>query len=161
MVVFENGIVLLDWLGIIAFTITGALVASRNQMDVVGFILLGTVTGIGGGTIRDLFVEDSARDNALPGVDTAQGGGAVGVALAEAVRPLVVWCIPCRAVAALSTVGAVLASSSVVPGAAAAASFDSPSGRPAAPASPSAAGDFVPEPRRESPVRFRCASRSA
>lgn len=55
--VFENGIVLLDWLGIIAFTITGALVASRNQMDVVGFILLGTVTGIGGGTIRDILLD--------------------------------------------------------------------------------------------------------
>jgi len=54
---FENGIVVLDWLGIVAFTITGALVASRNQMDVVGFILLGTVTGIGGGTIRDLLLD--------------------------------------------------------------------------------------------------------
>lgn len=55
--VFENGIALLDWLGIVAFTITGALVASRNQMDVVGFILLGTVTGIGGGTIRDILLD--------------------------------------------------------------------------------------------------------
>lgn len=54
---FENGIVLLDWLGIVAFTITGALVASRNQMDVVGFILMGTVTGIGGGTIRDILLD--------------------------------------------------------------------------------------------------------
>lgn len=55
--VFENGIALLDWLGIVAFTITGALVASRNQMDVVGFILLGTVTGIGGGTVRDILLD--------------------------------------------------------------------------------------------------------
>lgn len=55
--IFENGVALLDWLGIVAFTITGALVASRNQMDVVGFILLGTVTGIGGGTIRDLLLD--------------------------------------------------------------------------------------------------------
>jgi uncharacterized membrane protein YeiH len=54
--IFENGIMALDWLGIVAFAITGALVASRNQMDVVGFILLGTVTGIGGGTIRDLLL---------------------------------------------------------------------------------------------------------
>src|SRR5690606_15936539 len=45
-----------DWLGIVAFTITGALVASRNQMDAVGFVLLGTVTGIGGGTLRDLLL---------------------------------------------------------------------------------------------------------
>jgi uncharacterized membrane protein YeiH len=54
---FESGITILDWLGIVAFTITGALVASRNQMDVVGFVLLGTVTGIGGGTIRDLLLD--------------------------------------------------------------------------------------------------------
>src|SRR5262245_17751404 len=43
----------LDWFGIIIFAISGALVASRKEMDAVGFILLGTATGIGGGTIRD------------------------------------------------------------------------------------------------------------
>ena len=46
----------LDSLGIIAFTVTGALVASRKQMDVVGFVMLGTVTGIGGGTLRDVLL---------------------------------------------------------------------------------------------------------
>src|SRR6185436_12877271 len=46
----------LDWVGIIAFTVTGALVASRKQMDVIGFIVLGTVTGIGGGTLRDVLL---------------------------------------------------------------------------------------------------------
>lgn len=54
---FDSGIALLDWLGIVAFTITGALAASRNQMDPVGFVLLGTVTGIGGGTLRDLLLD--------------------------------------------------------------------------------------------------------
>lgn len=54
---FDSGIALLEWLGIIAFAITGALVASRNQMDAVGFVLLGTVTGIGGGTLRDLLLD--------------------------------------------------------------------------------------------------------
>ncbi len=44
----------LDWIGIAVFAITGALVASRKQMDIVGFAFLGTVTGIGGGTVRDL-----------------------------------------------------------------------------------------------------------
>ena len=53
---FENAITLLDWLGIVVFSLTGALVASRNQMDLVGFVLLGTVTGIGGGTLRDLLL---------------------------------------------------------------------------------------------------------
>ena len=45
---------LLDWVGVAVFAITGALVASRKQMDIIGFAFLGTVTGIGGGTIRDL-----------------------------------------------------------------------------------------------------------
>ena len=54
---FENSVAILDWLGVVAFTITGALVASRNQMDAVGFVMLGTVTGIGGGTIRDVLLD--------------------------------------------------------------------------------------------------------
>jgi uncharacterized membrane protein YeiH len=45
---------ILDLLGVAVFAITGALVASRKQMDIVGFAFLGTVTGIGGGTVRDL-----------------------------------------------------------------------------------------------------------
>jgi uncharacterized membrane protein YeiH len=51
---FSTTITFLDWIGIAVFAITGALVASRKQMDIVGFAFLGTVTGIGGGTIRDL-----------------------------------------------------------------------------------------------------------
>jgi uncharacterized membrane protein YeiH len=46
----------LDWFGICVFALTGALVASRKQMDIVGFALLGAVTGIGGGTIRDVML---------------------------------------------------------------------------------------------------------
>lgn len=54
---FDTTIALLDWIGIVVFAVTGALVASRQQMDVVGFVLLGTVTGIGGGTMRDLLLD--------------------------------------------------------------------------------------------------------
>jgi uncharacterized membrane protein YeiH len=46
----------LDWFGICVFAMSGALVASRKQMDIVGFALLGCVTGIGGGTIRDVLL---------------------------------------------------------------------------------------------------------
>ena len=53
---FQTVASVLDWLGIVAFTVTGALVASRKRMDVVGFVVLGTVTGIGGGTLRDLLL---------------------------------------------------------------------------------------------------------
>ena len=46
----------LDWFGIIVFALSGALVASRKEMDVVGFVLLGSATGIGGGTLRDILL---------------------------------------------------------------------------------------------------------
>jgi len=38
------------------FAVTGALVASRKQMDIVGFAWLGVVTGVGGGTMRDVLL---------------------------------------------------------------------------------------------------------
>ncbi len=38
------------------FAITGALVASRKQMDIIGFMWLSVVTGVGGGTVRDLLL---------------------------------------------------------------------------------------------------------
>jgi len=47
----------LDLSGTAIFAISGALVASRKEMDVVGFGLLATVTGIGGGTLRDLLLD--------------------------------------------------------------------------------------------------------
>lgn len=46
----------LDWFGICAFALSGTLVASRKSMDIVGFALLGCVTGIGGGTVRDILL---------------------------------------------------------------------------------------------------------
>lgn len=46
-----------DLIAVAVFAITGALVASRKQMDIVGFVWLGTVTGVGGGTLRDLLLD--------------------------------------------------------------------------------------------------------
>jgi uncharacterized membrane protein YeiH len=51
---FENLTSMLEWMGLAVFAASGALVASRKNMDIVGFALLATVTGIGGGTVRDL-----------------------------------------------------------------------------------------------------------
>jgi uncharacterized membrane protein YeiH len=45
---------IVDLIAVVVFAVTGALVASRKQMDIFGFSLLGTVTGVGGGTIRDV-----------------------------------------------------------------------------------------------------------
>lgn len=54
--VFGTALAVLDWLGLVVFAVTGALVASRKEMDILGFMLLGTATGIGGGTLRDLIL---------------------------------------------------------------------------------------------------------
>jgi len=48
--------IVLDMLAVAVFAVTGALVASRKQMDIFGFALLGTVTGIGGGSVRDMLL---------------------------------------------------------------------------------------------------------
>ncbi|MGC2857301.1 trimeric intracellular cation channel family protein [Novispirillum sp. DQ9] len=45
---------IVDLVAVAVFAITGALVAARREMDPIGFVFLGTVTGIGGGTFRDL-----------------------------------------------------------------------------------------------------------
>jgi len=45
-----------DLLGVGVFAISGALAAAERRMDVLTFILFGTITGIGGGTLRDLLL---------------------------------------------------------------------------------------------------------
>lgn len=46
----------LDLLAVFIFALTGGLVASRAQLDIVGFVFLGCLTGVGGGTLRDLLL---------------------------------------------------------------------------------------------------------
>ena len=46
----------LRFLAAIVFAVSGALVASRKGMDVMGFMWLAVVTGVGGGTMRDLIL---------------------------------------------------------------------------------------------------------
>jgi len=51
-----NLVTLLDYAGVAVFAATGALAASRKQLDIIGFLFLAAVTGIGGGTLRDLIL---------------------------------------------------------------------------------------------------------
>ncbi len=44
----------LNFAGVFVFAATGALAASRRQLDIIGFLFLANITGIGGGTFRDL-----------------------------------------------------------------------------------------------------------
>jgi uncharacterized membrane protein YeiH len=53
-VTLEALVLALDYASVLIFALTGALVASRGQLDPVGFIFFATLTGIGGGTLRDL-----------------------------------------------------------------------------------------------------------
>lgn len=39
------------------FAVSGALEAARKQLDIVGFLFVGAVTGIGGGTLRDVLLD--------------------------------------------------------------------------------------------------------
>ena len=50
-------ITFLDYASVIVFAITGALVASRAQLDLVGFAFIACLTAVGGGTIRDLLLD--------------------------------------------------------------------------------------------------------
>ena len=46
-----------DVLAAVVFAVSGSLVASRKGMDVVGFMWLAVITGVGGGTVRDLILD--------------------------------------------------------------------------------------------------------
>ena len=48
---------LLDYGSVLIFAITGALVASRAQLDLVGFAFIACLTALGGGTIRDVLLD--------------------------------------------------------------------------------------------------------
>jgi len=47
---------ILDYLGVAVFALTGALAAARDRHDIVTFWFFAVVTGIGGGTLRDLLI---------------------------------------------------------------------------------------------------------
>ena len=51
-----TSILAIMYFGDVVFAVSGALTAARYRMDVLGFVLIGTITGIGGGTTRDLLL---------------------------------------------------------------------------------------------------------
>ena len=51
-----SALVLLDFFGIAVFAVSGALVAAERRLDFVTFIFFAVVTGVGGGTLRDLLI---------------------------------------------------------------------------------------------------------
>ena len=53
-----NIIYILDLIGTAAFAASGAWVGVRKHMDLFGVLVLGVVTAVGGGTLRDLLLGD-------------------------------------------------------------------------------------------------------
>jgi len=47
----------LDYAGVAVFALTGALAAARDRHDIITFWFFAVVTGIGGGTLRDLLMD--------------------------------------------------------------------------------------------------------
>ena len=47
---------ILEIIGTIAFSVSGAVVGIRKKMDILGEVTLGVVTAVGGGIIRDIII---------------------------------------------------------------------------------------------------------
>lgn len=47
---------MLDYAGVAVFALTGALAAARAKQTIVTFVFFAAVTGVGGGTLRDLLI---------------------------------------------------------------------------------------------------------
>lgn len=52
----DTVIYVLEMIGTAVFAITGALAAGRKRMDIFGVVVLGCVTALGGGTLRDVIL---------------------------------------------------------------------------------------------------------
>ncbi|GAA5501237.1 UPF0126 inner membrane protein YadS [Deinococcus xinjiangensis] len=52
-VTLEEGLHWLDLIGVLAFAMSGALLGVRKRFDLFGVLVLGCVTAVGGGAIRD------------------------------------------------------------------------------------------------------------
>src|SRR5438309_1342503 len=56
IVPLSNALVVLDFFGITVFAVSGALLAAEKRQTLVTFIFFAVVTGVGGGTLRDLLI---------------------------------------------------------------------------------------------------------
>ncbi|AOY87003.1 hypothetical protein BKP64_01750 [Marinobacter salinus] len=54
----SDTVYLLEMIGIVAFAISGMIVARSKNMDPVGVFTIGFITALGGGTLRDLIMDN-------------------------------------------------------------------------------------------------------
>jgi uncharacterized membrane protein YeiH len=53
---FSDALVILDYFGIAVFAVSGALLAAEKRQTMVTFVFFAVITGVGGGTLRDLLI---------------------------------------------------------------------------------------------------------
>jgi uncharacterized membrane protein YeiH len=53
---FGTTLVVVDLVGVFAFAVTGALLGVRRHVDLFGILVLASVTGLGGGVLRDVLI---------------------------------------------------------------------------------------------------------
>ncbi|WPC07091.1 trimeric intracellular cation channel family protein [Pseudomonas benzenivorans] len=72
---------LADLFGVAVFAITGALMAGRKSMDLFGVLVIAVITALGGGTLRDLILDNHPvswiRDDTYIAVATLTAVGTV------------------------------------------------------------------------------------
>jgi uncharacterized membrane protein YeiH len=86
-------LLVLDFIGIFAFALNGALTAVRaERLDIVGVVTLGMFTGLGGGTIRDILLDDLPPATFLDWryLALAAGGGLIAFILSRRLERLAV-----------------------------------------------------------------------
>ncbi len=74
----STALIALDYAGVAVFAATGALAAARRGFDIVTFAFFAAITGIGGGTLRDLLIGAPVfwvRDAGYVAVCIAAAGG--------------------------------------------------------------------------------------
>ena len=54
--ILPDALVMLDYVGIAVFAVSGALLAAEKKQTLVTFIFFAVVTGVGGGTVRDVLI---------------------------------------------------------------------------------------------------------
>ena len=54
---FDTTILIIEVIGLVAFAFSGALAGARKDLDIIGCVILGMATGVGGGTIRDTILD--------------------------------------------------------------------------------------------------------
>lgn len=57
-----NIITYMDYIGVVAFAISGAFVAIQKRMDIFGIYILATITAVGGGVMRDVVMNQGVPE---------------------------------------------------------------------------------------------------